>query len=139
MALKVSVHSNDPDDASIPILNRSPEIIHAVGAFVENAVSFAVSTVWVDATWTDRRIRIEIRDDGPGFAPDVLPKLGEPYVSERGEGQAGGGDMGLGFFIAKTLVERTGGRISPFNAASEEHGAVIRIDWDRALLEVTDL
>jgi two-component system sensor histidine kinase RegB len=58
---------------------------------------------------------ISISDDGPGFSQEVLPKLGEPYVSERSEAHLGGGDMGLGFFIAKTLIERTGGRIATRN------------------------
>ena len=52
-----------------------------------------------------------MRDDGPGFAPEVLAKLGEPYVTSRpgGEGSRTGHiGMGLGFFIAKTLLERTG-------------------------------
>ena len=119
----------------LPILQRSPEILHALGAFIENAVSFAETEVYILATWSETDYVVTIRDDGPGFSSDVLPKLGEPYVSERGAEQAGGGDMGLGFFIAKTLVERTGGRIAMQNRLFPAQGAVVQATWPRAALE----
>ncbi|MEO0982657.1 MAG: ActS/PrrB/RegB family redox-sensitive histidine kinase [Pseudomonadota bacterium] len=118
-----------------PTVHRSPEILHALGAFIENAVSFADAEVRVLATWTADEITIAVRDDGPGFAPEVLPKLGEPYVSQRGDDQAGGGDMGLGFFIAKTLIERTGGRVATRNRTQPATGAVIQATWPRTSLE----
>jgi two-component system sensor histidine kinase RegB len=112
-----------------PEIRRSPEILHALGAFIENAVSFAETRVEIVANWTKTDLMITIRDDGPGFASGVLPKLGEPYVSQRGEAQAGGGDMGLGFFIAKTLIERTGGRIATRNRTPPATGAVVQVLW----------
>ncbi len=118
-----------------PILTRSPEILHALSAFIENAVSFAESEVVVEARWGANEIGVTIRDDGPGFAPEILPKLGEPYVSQRSEAHAGGGDMGLGFFIAKTLIERTGGRIATRNRTAPATGAVIQAVWPRSALE----
>ena len=117
-----------------PDVNRKPEIIHALGAFVENAVSFAAKEVSVNARWSDEEVRIYITDDGPGFAPSVLAKLGEPYFSERQIEQRGGG-MGLGFFIACTLLERTGARVTPYNRQLPARGAVIRIVWPRAAVE----
>ena len=122
-------------DLTEPKLDRSPEILHALGAFVENAVSFADSYVSLDAVWSDRIITISVTDDGPGFSPTVLPKLGEPYISERSQKHAGGGDMGLGFFIAKTLIEQSGGEVATFNRPEPEKGAVVRLRWERAALE----
>ena len=122
-----------------PILNRSPEVLHALGAFIENAVSFADTQVNAVAAWTQDQIIITISDDGPGFAPDIQPKLGEPYVSQRGEDQAGGGDMGLGFFIAKTLIERTGGRIATRNRTAPASGAVVQALWPLRALEADKL
>src|SRR5262249_18420589 len=95
------------DDERPPEVIRKPEIIHALGAFIDNAVSFPQKEVSVNARWSSDEVRIYITDDGPGFAPSVLAKLGEPYFSERRIEQRGGG-MGLGFFIACTLLERTG-------------------------------
>ncbi|MEM6626971.1 MAG: ActS/PrrB/RegB family redox-sensitive histidine kinase [Pseudomonadota bacterium] len=130
--------SDAPDaERRPPVVWRSPEVLHALGAFVENAVSFAEKTVFVAARWSDDEIRLYVSDDGPGFSASVLPKLGEPYLSDRREDQAGGG-MGLGFFIARTLLERTGARITPYNRSAPDHGAVIRISWPREAIEVRD-
>ncbi|MDP3737996.1 MAG: ActS/PrrB/RegB family redox-sensitive histidine kinase, partial [Hyphomonadaceae bacterium] len=121
-------------DDRAPVVTRKPEIIHALGAFIENAASFATKEVSVNARWSDQEIRIYVTDDGPGFAPSVLAKLGEPYFSERSVEQRGGG-MGLGFFIACTLLERTGARVTPYNRQLPAKGAVVRIVWPRKSLE----
>lgn len=136
--VRVSYEAVDGGEAKAPVIRRSPEILHALGAFIENAVSFADSEVRVVAHWSDMQFIVTVRDDGPGFAAEVMPKLGEPYVSERGEEQLGGGDMGLGFFIAKTLIERTGGRIATRNRASPRHGAIVQAVWPRTELEPLD-
>lgn len=117
-----------------PTVIRKPEIIHALGAFIENAVSFATREVNVNARWSEDEVRIYITDDGPGFAPSVLSKLGEPYFSERSVEQRGGG-LGLGFFIACTLLERTGARVTPYNRQAPAKGAVVRIVWPRRAIE----
>jgi len=137
LGVTVDVRTSRIDDGEdkLPTLKRSPEILHALGAFIENAVSFADSEVQIRATWSASEYIITIRDDGPGFSADVLPHLGEPYVSERGEDQLGGGDMGLGFFIAKTLVERTGGRIASKNRPAPAKGAIVQATWPRVALE----
>ncbi len=126
--------SASDDDNRAPIVIRKPEIIHALGAFIENAASFASRQVSVNARWSDDEIRIYVTDDGPGFAVSVLAKLGEPYFSERKVEQRGGG-LGLGFFIACTLLERTGAEITPYNREPPTRGAVVRIVWPRTALE----
>lgn len=138
VAVQVTYEAADGGEEKVPTIRRSPEVLHALGAFIENAVSFADSEVRVVANWTDQQFVVTIRDDGPGFAPEVMPKLGEPYVSQRGEAQLGGGDMGLGFFIAKTLIERTGGRVATRNRASPRHGAIVQAVWPRADLQPLD-
>jgi two-component system sensor histidine kinase RegB len=86
-------------------------------------------------------VRLEIRDDGPGYAPDVLLRVGEPYVTtrsaaERSEAdEEGGSGLGLGLFIAKTLIERSGAQLSLSNAAPPATGAVARIIWPRRAFE----
>ncbi|MES1201607.1 MAG: ActS/PrrB/RegB family redox-sensitive histidine kinase [Pseudomonadota bacterium] len=123
-------------DGSIE-LKRLPEIVHALGAIVENAVGFAETRVDIDAHWTSDHVEIAVIDDGPGFAPGVLARLGEPYLTEREAGAAGG--LGLGFFIAKTLLERTGAKIMVKNRADPEHGAIVRARWPRAAIEAPPL
>ena len=138
VAVRVTWSAGENGEARVPLIRRSPEVLHALGAFIENAVSFADSQVKAAASWTDRQFMVTISDDGPGFAPDVMPKLGEPYVSQRGEAQLGGGDMGLGFFIAKTLIERTGGRIATRNRTPPRKGAIVQAVWPRAALETLE-
>lgn len=120
-----------------PEVRRLPEAVRAIGAFVENAADFALYEVLVTAYYDDRTIRIEVRDDGPGFASDVLAKLGEPYVTSRpsGEGsKTGHHGMGLGFFIAKTLLEKTGASVT-FGNLRHKEGAQVVATWPRQLLE----
>ena len=118
-------------------VRRLPEIVHALGAIVENAVGFAHARVAIEARWNAREVEIAVRDDGPGFAPGVLSRLGEPYLTERDAGAAGG--LGLGFFIAKTLLERTGAKLSVKNAAPPSQGAVVAARWARAAIEAAAL
>lgn len=138
VAVQVTYEAGENGEPKVPIIRRSPEVLHALGAFIENAVSFADSEVRVVANWTAEQFIVTVRDDGPGFAAEVMPKLGEPYVSQRGEEQLGGGDMGLGFFIAKTLIERTNGRIATRNRAAPRHGAIVQAVWPRAELQPLD-
>jgi two-component system sensor histidine kinase RegB len=120
-----------------PDIWRLPEITHALTTFVENAVDFAASEVLITARFDAETVSMEVRDDGPGFAPDILAKLGEPYVTTRpgAEGSRTGHiGMGLGFFIAKTLLERTGAVVTFQNG--RPRGAVVSARWARARIEV---
>ena len=123
-----------------PDIRRLPEITHAFTAFVENALDFAASEILVSARFDGETISIEVRDDGPGFAPEILAKLGEPYVTTRpgAEGSRTGHiGMGLGFFIAKTLLERTGALVTFQNG--RPRGAVVSARWPRSKIEARAL
>ncbi|MCK5041369.1 MAG: HAMP domain-containing histidine kinase, partial [Sphingomonadales bacterium] len=120
-----------------PMVSNKPEIIHGIGNFIENAVGFSSQTIEIHIGWDDDVLRISILDDGPGFDRTVVDKLGEPYISTRDElegvDEAVAGGLGLGVFIAKTLIERTGGQVSFGN--SMMGGAQIDIVWPRAVFE----
>ncbi len=134
--IRVEAVVNGPAGETAPDIWRRPEIIHAMTSIVENAVDFARGEVIVIARFDPRYIVIEARDDGPGFSPEVLAKLGEPYVTTRpgAEGSRTGHiGMGLGFFIAKTLLERTGATVDFRNG--RRGGAVVSARWPRPALE----
>ena len=119
-----------------PACRRSPGLMYALGNLLDNAVDFAASRVAMTARWTEETVSIEIRDDGPGFTPDVLLRIGEPYVTTRGRGRDGeGSGLGLGLFIAKTLIERSRGQLILSNAAPPNGGAKARIVWPREEFE----
>lgn len=134
--VRVEAVVNGPSGESAPDVWRRAEVIHALTSIVENAVDFARSEVIVVARFDPRSILIEVRDDGPGFSPEVLAKLGEPYVTSRpgAEGSRTGHiGMGLGFFIAKTLLERTGAAVDFRNG--RRGGAVVAARWPRPAME----
>ncbi len=132
VALRIEF-SPDPSEPRDPILPRRPEIMHGLGNLLQNAIEFAREEVKVVIAWTRSEIVITITDDGPGFPPDVLRRLGDPYLSGAGEGldqgQRQGDHMGLGIFIAQNLIERTGGTVSFSN--HDYGGAEARVAWSR--------
>src|SRR6202166_3003608 len=128
--------------AAEPVGTRNPAILYGVGNILENAVDFARATVEVNAWWNTETLEIVISDDGPGFAPDIIKRIGEPYLSRRrspDDGQNGHRGLGLGVFIARTLLERTGAKISFTNRTFPDHGAVVQIAWPHSRFEASEM
>jgi two-component system sensor histidine kinase RegB len=119
-----------------PVIRRSAAILYGLGNLVENATGFAAREVRIEAAWDRTALSVTITDDGPGFPSDLVARLGEPYLTSvpRGADPAERGGLGLGIFIAKTLLERTGARLS-FENVSEEGHARVRIVWPRRTIE----
>lgn len=129
-----------------PDVRRRPEIIHGLRNLIQNAVDFADERIWVDVKWTDKQITVIIIDDGDGFPPHLIRRIGDPFVRTRRpsstpDKRQGYEGMGLGLFIAKTLLERSGADLSfangcdPFlsgNERPERCGAVVRVVWPRS-------
>ena len=140
-----SVHiflSETVEDQLQPDIMRKPEIIHGLRNLVQNAVDFAGAQVWADLSWTEDTITVRILDDGPGFPPHLLGRMGDPFLrrgtrlpssSTRPEYEG----MGLGLFIAKTLLERTGANLRFTNGPEDvpHSGAVVEVTWARDALE----
>jgi len=121
-----------------PVGSRNPAILYGVGNILENAVDFARATVEVNAWWNNDTIEIVISDDGPGIPPDLLNRIGEPYLSRRRNTDVAQNEhqgLGLGVFIARTLLERTGAKVSFSNRIFPDHGAVVQIAWPRERFE----
>ncbi len=131
-----SIFVEVPETLDEPVFKRNVGLLYGLGNLIENAVQFAASKVTVDASWDGGSIGVLIADDGPGFPEEVIARLGEPYLTTRPRGGADDdapGGLGLGIFIAKTLLERTGARLSFENGA--QGGAQVRIAWPRAAIE----
>ncbi|MGD9738060.1 MAG: ActS/PrrB/RegB family redox-sensitive histidine kinase [Bauldia sp.] len=124
-----------------PIGDHNPAILNGLGNLIENAVEFARHTVEITAKWTNTLVTVEIADDGPGFAPEIIDRIGEPYVTTRvrpsdpskPDHEAGG--LGLGFFIAKTFLERSGAKLKLANRPLPRTGAIVTITWPRSAYE----
>ncbi|KPP86550.1 MAG: two-component system, sensor histidine kinase RegB [Rhodobacteraceae bacterium HLUCCO07] len=130
-------------DLPQPTIPRRPEIVHGLRNLIQNAVDFAHGQVWVETGWTGDKITIRIQDDGPGFPPHLIGRIGDPFMrdrrgaTERAARPAYEG-MGLGLFIAKTLLERTGAELSFANGPSAKarvadgpgrSGAMVEVCW----------
>jgi len=135
-----------------PRILRRPEVIHGLRNLIQNAVDFAATRVWVDLEHIQGQIRVRIVDDGDGFPFHVLYRIGDPFVRNRRteeERRPGYEGMGLGLFIAKTLLERSGASLTFANASDpfsgpgvrpERSGAVVEVVWaESALLAPLDL
>ena len=124
-----------------PVTQRNPGVLYGLGNLLENAVDFADTKVEVDARWSEDEVKIVIADDGSGFPPYVLEQLGEPFVttrpaqSFRQEAPDEHIGMGLGFFIAKTLLERSGATLALANRPAPQVGAVVTVMWPRSKFE----
>src|SRR5499425_1498214 len=134
VAINVALSAGEETE---PVGGRNPAILYGLGNLLENAVDFAHERVEVAASWSGQDVAVTITDDGPGFAPEVMDRIGEPYVTNRrrhgGEGEASG--LGLGFFIAQTLLERSGARLNFENRAFPDRGAIVRVHWGRGAFE----
>jgi two-component system, sensor histidine kinase RegB len=118
----------------IPALPPSPELSHGLGTLLQNAFEFARGEVLVRLSADAERVQAAITDDGPGFDPALLDQLGTPYISTGPVGRRSLGEhMGLGVFIAVTLLERTGASLRFGNRPSGGSEAVV--SWQRAGLE----
>lgn len=143
-----------PDQPQIP---RQAEIIHGLRNLVQNAVDFSAARVWIDVGWDDQELRIRVGDDGLGYPLDVIDKIGDPFVKKRQEKhklqspRPGYEGMGLGLFIAKTLLERSGAKLTFANGTetpgktprlplgppefARPPGAIVEVVWQRADIE----
>jgi two-component system sensor histidine kinase RegB len=145
----------DRTQSDVPIVTRHPEIIHGLRNLVQNAVDFSTSVVLINVSWNEKSIKIMVSDDGKGYPPDLLDRIGDPYISKRkkqsrkDQGSTDYQGMGLGLFIAKTLLERSGAELTFANAAADHprhdkrhheldkrlKGAIVNVRWQRSGFE----
>ena len=140
-SLHYNIEALTASDAQQPIIDRRPEIIHGLRNLVQNAVDFARANVWIDVFWDDETLVMRIVDDGPGYPSSLINRIGDPFVGGRKrDARPGYEGMGLGLFIAKTLLERTGAELSFANGheagnvdqkARERNGAIVEAKWRR--------
>lgn len=132
-----------------PSILRKPEVIHGLRNLIQNAVDFARANIWIESVWTEDLISVRILDDGRGYPSHLIGRIGDPFVrrrksdtdrSTRPEYEG----MGLGLFIAKTLLERTGAELTfsngsdPYQTITDDknrRGAIVEVVWPRAMID----
>jgi len=148
--VQINVLPQEGANLKQPNIQRRPDIIHGLRNLIQNAVDFSYSKVTVEIIWSDDQINIRIFDDGRGFPQSVIGRIGDPFVrrrrsSEDGARRPGYQGMGLGLFIAKTLLERSGADLSFSNSRKRADaswtghptgGAIVDIGWPRDTLQM---
>jgi two-component system sensor histidine kinase RegB len=142
----ISISAAPATETTVPgrrqaVVERRPGVIYGLGNIIENATEFAVSQVEVRAEWGAGGLVVSIADDGPGFPAEVMDNIGEPYVTTRpaetdkhGVLEEDSTGLGLGFFIAKTLLERSGATVSLTNRTGGRSGAIVTVGWPRTVI-----
>lgn len=124
-AIRLHFTQRAEDDSPPPYLRPSPELMHGLGNLVQNAIEHGFTRVDIECKWSKNSFSILIHDDGVGFSSSALSKIGEPYISTKKQA----GNMGLGLFISKALLEMTGAHLRFAN--HKDGGAMIEIIWRR--------
>ncbi len=137
----------DDGDVQQPSILRKPEIIHGLRNLIQNAVDFARSDVWVEAEWTSDVITVCIMDDGRGYPSHMIGRIGDPFMRRKRADRSARPEyegMGLGLFIAKTLLERSGAELEfangsdPYQRLTDQRdrsGAIVRVVWPRKAID----
>ncbi|TVQ35589.1 MAG: sensor histidine kinase [Geminicoccaceae bacterium] len=105
-----------------PAFPPTGEVRHALVNLLDNAVTYATHEVTVTLDVALERTILTFIDDGPGFPPEVLGRIGEPFTSTR----SNDGTHGLGVFIACTFLLRSGAELE---FANRPRGAAVTITW----------
>lgn len=146
-----SIVAKNLNDSVQPHVLRKPEMIHGLRNLIQNAVDFAQTSIWIEAEWSPEEISIRIADDGPGYPSQIIGRIGDPFMRKGNKPVAldkperpGYEGMGLGLFIAKTLLERTGAELNFANGGEVTNadgdqirnvGAIVAVSWDRDLID----
>lgn len=123
----ITVEVKDHPDLTGVMMAPGPDVIRSLGNLVQNAIQHATSRVEITLSPYGTKIRMIIHDDGEGFAPGILSRIGEPYLTTKSRGEQ---NMGLGLFIAQTLIESRGGQVRFRN--HPKGGAEVMVSLPRA-------
>ena len=119
---------NHDQDSNLRKITKSIEIVYGLRNFIGNANKFSKDSVYINLKSDSEITEITIEDDGNGYPKDVLPKIGEPYLSSSSQEKSKKG-LGLGLFIGKTLLEKNFASILCRNSKTRS-GAEVIIKWN---------
>jgi two-component system sensor histidine kinase RegB len=115
VAVKAEWQGNLP----APRIIADQTLTQALINLLNNAADASPRSVEILGRWQNNELLLEILDLGPGLAPEVLQRAGQPFFTTKGHG------FGIGLFLANATVERFGGKVVLLNR--EGGGAVTRV------------
>jgi len=102
-----------------PRIIADQTLTQALLNLLNNAADASPQSVEIFARWQNDELQLEIRDRGPGLAPEVQQRAGQPFFTTKGHG------FGIGLFLANATIERFGGKVVLINR--DGGGALTRI------------
>jgi len=122
VAVKTEV---DPGVAEVSLHVPARAIAEALRGVLKNAqdASPAGAAVNLVVRRSEHAVDFAVEDHGPGMSPAVLDRVGEPFFTTKPQGRG----MGLGLFLARTIVERVGGTLRFDSALGRGTTAVVRV------------
>ncbi|WP_299564121.1 PAS domain-containing sensor histidine kinase [Enterovirga sp.] len=102
-------------DVATPLLLQADRsALHDVLVqLLRNAIRFTApgGAIRICARQVDAHVHVYVEDAGIGIEPEIIPRLGKPFVQAEAEYRRSGGGTGLGLAIARGLAEMHGGRM----------------------------
>ncbi len=113
-----------------PVRGDRDQLVQLVQNLLANALRYATAgttvTLAAEATDADRaRVRLEVIDEGPGIAPEHVPRLTERFYRVDAARSRKVGGTGLGLAIVKHIVARHGGTLEIASTPGE--GTTVRV------------
>lgn len=110
---EISLTHDVPEGAFIVRGDRR-RLHQVLGHIVGNAIKFSDPgrPVYITAEQNDDWVTVKVADQGPGIAPDVLPRVFDKFYRASVPGRSEESGNGLGLYLARRLVEAHGGKIA---------------------------
>lgn len=125
------------DDAVLPPLDEAafrhtpivtgPVLRQVIFNVLDNAREASPEWVGLSVRCAEGELWLQVEDRGPGFAPDMLTRIGKPYQSSKNRPGSG-----LGLFLVVNVLRKLGGRLQAGNR--EQGGARIQLSLPLAAL-----
>jgi len=97
---------------NLPVIKCNPtQMFRVISNLVGNALKFTSTgkRVWLRSEGDEGEVRLTVKDEGIGIAPDLLPYIFDKY--KRSAGDANPKGIGLGLYIVKMIVESLDGQV----------------------------
>ncbi len=101
---------------------------------VQNSVKAGATRIEICLEETDERFSFWVRDNGCGMSEELLSRVKDPFATTRTTR-----NVGLGIPLLTLAAEQTGGGVSIESSTGEDHGTLIRADFNKRHIDFTPL
>ena len=123
--IDVAIHVEGDVEGTVLALGDETALERAIGNLVDNALRHALTRVGVDVRRVGPSAIVEVRDDGPGFAPEILPTVFDRFTRDGEPRRSAPPSAGLGLAIVDAIATAHGGRAVAENGPG---GTRVRIE-----------